>query len=217
MTTQTDTKPQTLSSAQIQQDQHAYAIACCQKGLLETLPDLSFHNPETVAEAFLATLIARPKNANAVLSYLWDNHPYVSWNEQPILSRLITVAPKLAPKIFAHVFETDPLRMRLLARNVGVQALRTNTPDLLIMVLPYLNARSLGDLIKHACESKQLSLIKMVVEAYPIDGNLDFLKDLSSKHQHEVQCVFNEMQSRRIHGHIGPISHSRAPSATRKM
>lgn len=207
---------QVLKPTQITDDQRAYAIACCQKGLIKKLPELSFDNPQTVAEAFSATLIAHPKNAHAVLSYLWDNHPYVSWNEQPILSRLITVAPKLAPKIFAHVFETDPLRMRLLARNVGVQALRTNTPDLLIMVLPYLNARSLGDLIKHACESKQLSLIKMVVEAYPIDGNLDFLKDLSSKHQHEVQCVFNEMQSRRLHSILNDISPSERTSI-RKM
>lgn len=207
----TQTPPQNLPPA----DPHAYAIACCQSGLIKKLPELSF-TPQTVAEAFVATLIANPKNAQAVLTYLWKNHPHLSWSEQPILSRLITVAPKLAPKIFAHVFKTDPLRMRLLARNIAVQALRSDTPDLLKTLLPYLSEKTMGDLIKTACENKQLPLAKMLVEAYPLDGSLDFLKNLSSKHRQDVQCVLSEMQSRRIHSHL-EISTSRPTSATRKM
>lgn len=196
-------------------DPHAYAIACCQNGLIEKLPELSFA-PETVAEAFIATLLAQPKNTHAILTYLWENHPDVSWGAQPILSRVITAAPQLAPNIFAHVFETDPQRMRLFARNVTVQALHEKNPELAKTVLPYLSEKTMGDLIKAACESKQMPFAKMLVRLYPVEGSLAFFKKLSPKHRQEVQEVLNEMQSRRIHSHL-EISTSRPTSATRKM
>lgn len=217
MTTQTDTKPQTLSSAQSPEDQHAYAIACCQKGLLKTLPELSFNNPETVAEAFLATLIANPKNTQLILKYLWEANPHVSWATQPILSRLATVAPKLAPKIFAHVFETQPQRLRIFARNIAFQSLRSESPDLLNTVLPYLSESSLRDLIEITCKDKKLPLAKMLVKAYPVEGSLDFLKKLSREHRQEVECILSEMQAHRIRSSLKSIPRSRSKSAKRKM
>lgn len=208
---------QVLEPTQITDDQHAYAIACCQKGLVKKLPELSFDNPQTVAEAFSATLIARPKNTQFILKYLWEVNPHVSWATQPILSRVATVSPKLAPHIFAHIFEAEPVRMKMFARNIAFQALRSQTPATLTMVLPYLSPSALRDLIADACKGKQLTLARMLVEVYPPEESLSFLKDLSSKNRQEVKSMLNEMQARRIHNSLKDLPSSRRQSATRKM
>lgn len=215
-TVATKKEPTTQISMQMTKDPHAHAIECCKNGLLEQLPQLSF-TAETVGEAFLATLIAQPKNAPDILNYLWETHPQVSWSTQLILSRVVLFAPKLAPKIFAHAFETEPQRLRLVARNIAFHALRSDTPHLLTMVLPYLSASALRELITHACQNKQLPLAKRVVEVYPADESLDFLKDVSRKHRQEVEYVLSYAQARRIRKSLEDIPCSSSKSTTRKI
>jgi len=217
MTTYTDANMPEFNPAQICEDPHAYAVACCENGLLDKLPQLSF-TPKTVTEAFLATLIAQPQNTQPILKYLWEANTHVSWDTQPILSRVAIVAPKLAPQIFAHVFETQPQKLKIFARNIAFQALRSETPHLLTTVLPYLSASSLRDLIKHACEHKQLPFAKTLIEVYPINESMDFLNDVPNEHRQEIEYVLSQMQSRRIHSSIEDASTpKRSKSSHRKM
>lgn len=217
MTTKKEKNTQFVNPTQVPQVLHAYAVTCCKNGLLEKLPELSFNNPETVAEAFLATLIAQPKNTQSILTYLWEVDPHVSWDTQPILSRVAIAAPELARKIFVHAFETQPQQLRTAAQNIAYRALRFEDTNLLKVVSPYLRPSVLEDMIKDTCEKKQLPLVKTLVEAYPLERSPDFLKNLYPAHSQEAEYVLSIMESCRILSSLNDIPESRSKSAPRKI
>lgn len=143
----------------------SYFKCCCQGGLLEQAKrSLAPTTAATIGNAFVETCIQHPKNAEEVLSYLWDTYPNTPWHVfKNILSRVCTVSPTLTGKMLAHFKTHDPQSLADEARNISCFAAAHGKVDLMHQFLPYVHPTLHHEVVANALECKNKNALNSLL------------------------------------------------------
>lgn len=142
-----------------------YFKCCCQGGLLEQAKrSPAPTTAATIGNAFVETCIQHPKNAEEVLSYLWDTYPNTPWyGFKNILSRVCTVAPTLTEKMVAHFKIHAPDSLRNEAFKISCFAAGHGKIDLMHQFLPYVHPLQHHDVVENAITCKNKDALKSLL------------------------------------------------------